>query len=264
MIGSLQAQAYKATGDINYANHAVTQLLGYMGEVEQLQQPNGLFHHTLSAPIFWGRGNGWAAAAMTEVLLSIPEDHPQRAQLLTKYQAMMSALVTYQDTSGMWFQVLDMGSDPRNWVESSCTGMFVFALATGVEKGWLPEEPYKQAALDGWFALGNYVDSLGRVLQVCTGTSQNSDVAYYFGLSHSEVGNFHGQAAVIWAATAIEQMEQLRLKGDINDDGKVDLDDLYVLTDNWLGDEPTADIFPSGGDGIVNFLDFAEFAKDWM
>ncbi len=264
MIGSLQVQAYKSMGDINYANHAVTQLLGYMGEVENLQQSNGLFYHTLSAPIHWGRGNGWAASAMTEVLLGIPEDHPQRAELMTKYQNMMAGLVTYQDASGMWYQVLDMGSDPRNWVESSCTGMFVFALTTGVDQGWLPEEPYKQAALDGWAALEDYVDEQGRVHEVCIGTGASSDVQYYFDRP-TEIGNHHGQAAVIWAATAIERMNSTAdIKGDIDGDEDVDFDDLDILAENWLGDEPSADIFPSGGDGIIDFLDFAEFAQDWL
>jgi unsaturated rhamnogalacturonyl hydrolase len=254
MIGSLQAQAYKSMGDIDYANHAVTQLLGYMGEVENLQQENGLFYHTLSAPIHWGRGNGWAAAAMTEVLSCLPEDDPNRPLLLTKYQAMMSGLVTYQDANGMWYQVLDMSSDPRNWVETSCTGMFVFALTTGVDKGWLPEQPYKQAALDGWAALANFVNANGAVREVCPGTGASSNVADYFNKQRN-TGDAHGQAAVIWAATAIERLNQ---------EADVDYNDLKVLTDNWLGDAPTADIFPSGGDGIVNFLDFAEFAQDWL
>jgi rhamnogalacturonyl hydrolase YesR len=255
MIGSLQAQAYKSMGDIIYANRATVELLGYMGEVEQLQQPNGLFHHTTSVPIHWGRGNGWGAAAMTEVLLAIPEDDPNRPLLLSKYQAMMAGLVNYQDESGMWYQVLDMGSDPRNWVETSCTGMFVFALATGVKQGWLPEVPYKQAALDGWSALENYIDEQGRVHEVCMWVSATPDVNYYFNRAR-EIGNDHGQAAAIWAATAIER---LNCEAEV-----VDFNDLKMLTDNWLGDEPAADIFPLGGDGIINFLDFAELAKDWL
>lgn len=259
MIGSLQAQAYKSTGDPNYIDHAVTQLLGYMGEVEQLQQSNGLFYHALDAPFFWGRGNGWAAAAMTEVLSKLPEDDPNRPTLLTKYQNMMAALVTYQDANGMWYQLLDMGDDPDNWLESSCSGMFVFALATGVEKGWLPEEPYKQAALDGWAALQTYVDEQGRVHEVCTGTWLGSTAQYYFDRPR-EIGNHHGQSAAIWAATAISQLQP---DADLNDDWEVDFYDLKIMVDNWLGCS-TADIAPPGGDGIVNLLDFAELANCWL
>jgi unsaturated rhamnogalacturonyl hydrolase len=266
MIGSLQAQAYKSMDDIVYANRAATQLLGYMGAVENMQQPNGLFYHTLSSPNHWGRGNGWAAAAMTEVLLAIPQDHPQRAQLLGKYQAMMAGLVTYQSAGGMWYQVLNMVSDPRNWPESSCTGMFVFALATGVREEWLPEVPYKKAAFNGWAALAKYVDSQGRALQVCTGTGQSAGVQYYFDRPR-EIGNTHAEAAVIWAAKAmklLEEMEPPIPKGDINGDGNVDFNDLDILADNWLGSEPTVDIAPAGGDGVINFLDLAELAEDWM
>jgi unsaturated rhamnogalacturonyl hydrolase len=256
MIGSLQAQAYKSMGDIIYANRATVQLLGYMGEVENLQQPNGLFHHTTSAPFHWGRGNGWGAAAMTEVLLAIPEDDPNRPSLLSKYQAMMAGLVACQSKSGMWYQVLNMGSDPRDWYETSCTGLFVFALATGVRQGWLPEVPYKKAALDGWAALANYVDSQGRALQVCNWMSHSSGVRYYLDRERDYTGNDHGQLAVIFAATAIKRLSS---EAEV-----VDFDDLKILTDNWLGDEPAADIFPPGGDGVINFLDFAELAQDWL
>jgi rhamnogalacturonyl hydrolase YesR len=263
MIGSLQAQAYKSLGDNIYANRATVQLLGYMGAVVNLQQPNGLFYHTTSAPFHWGRGNGWGAAALTEVLLAIPDDDPNRPLLLTKYQNMMAGLVTCQGPSGMWYQVLNMGSDPRDWEETSCTGLFVFALATGVREGWLPEVPYKKAAFDGWAALANFVDSQGQTLQVCMWMSQSSTVRYYLDRPR-EIGNDHGQLAVIFATTAIKRLEQSELKGDIDGDGDVDFDDLKILADNWLEDYPTADIFPTGGDGIINFLDFAVLAQDWM
>jgi rhamnogalacturonyl hydrolase YesR len=40
----------------------------------------------------------------------------------------------------MWRQLVDDES-PRNWPETSSTGMFTFALVTGVKNGWLPAEP---------------------------------------------------------------------------------------------------------------------------
>jgi len=56
---------------------------------------------------------------------------------------------------------------------------------------------------------------------------------------------------------------------DIDFDGSntVDLTDLlYYMVDNWLetGENMIADIAPLGGDGIINLLDFSEFARHWL
>ncbi|MFB0524639.1 MAG: glycoside hydrolase family 105 protein [Phycisphaerae bacterium] len=167
MVGSLQAQAHKNLQDPKYINNGVTQLLGYIEEVEDLQQPNGLFHHAWDSPFFWGRGNGWAAAAMTETLLTMPFDHPKRSQLLIAYRRMMDGLLQYQHESGMWYQLLDLPDHPDNWFETSSTGMFVFALATGVQQGWLSGQKYKNSAIRGWTALAKFVNKDGQVEQVC-------------------------------------------------------------------------------------------------
>ena len=67
MVGALQIQAYRATGEMVYADRAVDQLLAYC---DVLQQENGLFLHSEDAPHFWGRGNGWAAASMARRIAS--------------------------------------------------------------------------------------------------------------------------------------------------------------------------------------------------
>jgi len=79
MIGSLQIQAYRAMHDAKYADHVATELAAYL---DKLQQPNGLFFHADVSHHFWGRGNGWFAAALAEVLSSLPSDHPKYARLM--------------------------------------------------------------------------------------------------------------------------------------------------------------------------------------
>jgi formylglycine-generating enzyme required for sulfatase activity len=51
---------------------------------------------------------------------------------------------------------------------------------------------------------------------------------------------------------------------DFNNDNQVDLADLTILCQQWLGqNELSADIYPTNGDGIVNFKDFAQLANSW-
>ncbi len=118
MVGSLQVQAYKSTTDIVYLDRAALQLNTYC---EKLQRPNGLFYHRDDAPFFWGRGNGWAAAALTEILLVLPETHEYYKPLFEAYQKMMLTLLDFQGEDGMWHQLLDV---PESYPETSCTGMF--------------------------------------------------------------------------------------------------------------------------------------------
>ena len=69
MVGSLQVQAYKSTSDKVYLDRAALTLKVYC---DSLQKENGLFYHREDVPFYWGRGNGWAAAALTEVLMVLP------------------------------------------------------------------------------------------------------------------------------------------------------------------------------------------------
>ena len=163
MVGTLQAHAYKATGDSKYAYRGIKFILAY---VEKLQQPNGLFIYHQDLPFLWGRGIGWSVGCLTEMLLALPEDHPKRAKLMDVYRKLIEGLVKYQDKSGMWHQVVD---NSNFYLESSGTGMFIFAIATGVKQGWLPEKPYRDVAERGWLALTDYVDSQGLVREVSTG-----------------------------------------------------------------------------------------------
>ncbi len=65
------------------------------------------------------------------------------------YKLMMAALLKYQASDGMWRQLID---HDEAWEESSSSGMFTFALITGVKNGWLDAATYGPAARKGWIA----------------------------------------------------------------------------------------------------------------
>jgi hypothetical protein len=54
------------------------------------------------------------------------------------------------------------------------------------------------------------------------------------------------------------------LLGDFICPDGVEMNDLAVLCEEWLFEEIPADVWPEGGDGIVNFLDWAVFANQWQ
>ncbi len=196
MIGALQAEAWRHTGEHRFLDRAALMASVYLA---RLQQPSGLFHHGPEAPFAWGRGNGWVAAGLAEILSVLPETHPQRAPVLAGYRRMMEALLGYQRQSGLWSQLVDR---LEAWPETSGSAMFAFALLRGVNRGLLPTVPYRAAAVRAWRGLADQVEPDGRLRGVCVGTGQSADAQYY--LDRPVVtGDLHGQAALLWTAAEL-------------------------------------------------------------
>jgi rhamnogalacturonyl hydrolase YesR len=201
MLTMLQLEAYRATGDRKYLDRDAHEMVVYL---DRLQQPNGLFYHAPDVMYFWGRGDGWFAAGMAEMLRTLPADHPDRPRIMSGYKLMMAALLKYQGLDGMWRELID---HPEAWPESSSSAMFSFALITGVKHGWLDAATYAPAARRAWIAVVGYVDQNNDVTQVCTGTGKLDSMQYYLDRKR-ETGNLHGQAPVLWAATALLRDEK--------------------------------------------------------
>jgi rhamnogalacturonyl hydrolase YesR len=201
MLTMLQLEAYRATGDRKYLDRDAHEMVVYL---DKLQQPNGLFFHAPDVKYFWGRGDGWFAAGMAEMLRTLPADHPDRPRILKGYKLMMAALLKYQGADGMWRELIDR---PDAWPESSSSAMFSFALITGVKHGWLDAAAYAPAARKGWIAVTGYIDQNHDVTQICTGTGKLDSMQYYLDRPR-ETGNLHGQAPVLWAAAALLRDEE--------------------------------------------------------
>lgn len=196
MIGALQVQAYRVSGNRVYLDRAALEIKAYL---EKLQQPNGLFHHGEDSPFFWGRGNGWVAAGLAELLSELPEDHPDYTAIMEGYRKMMYALLDYQSESGLWRQLID---HEESWIETSSSAMFGYAFRMGVMNGFLPGSDFKPAYRKAWLALVDYIDDEGRISEVCVGTGKGDNTQYYLDRPR-EKGDFHGQAPVLWLAWAL-------------------------------------------------------------
>jgi rhamnogalacturonyl hydrolase YesR len=196
MITFIQSQAYKVTGNPEYINCAAKEMAMYL---DKLQRPNGLFYHAPDVPFFWGRGNGWMAAGMTELLSVLPVDNPDRPRILAGYCAMMESLKKYQTPSGMWNQLID---DPECWAETSCSAMFAYAMITGGKSGWLKEIDYECCARKAWIALVDYLNEDNDMTNVCIGTNKENSREYYYNRKRN-TGDYHGQAPMLWCAFAL-------------------------------------------------------------
>ena len=196
MITALQTQAYRATGNMTYIDRAAKQMVLYLDEI-QLQ--NGLFHHSPEAPFVWGRGNGWMAAGMAQLLKILPQDNPHREDIMKGYLNMMTTLLLYQAEDGMWRQLID---DKDSWKETSGTAMFTYALIVGVKNGWLDEKSSGVAARKGWLALTSYFNDEDNLTEVCEGTNVADNSKHYLNRPRV-VGDLHGQAPFLWCAAAL-------------------------------------------------------------
>jgi rhamnogalacturonyl hydrolase YesR len=205
MITAVQVQSYRATKDEKYINHAATTMAAYL---DKLQQPNGLFFHAPDSPFYWGRGNGWVAAGMAELLRSLPRNHPQRARIVEGYKKMMASLLKYQSDDGLWRQLIDR---PESWAETSSTGMFTFSMVSGVKNGWLDAKTYGPAARKAWLGLVKHLDKDANVDEVCIGTNKSRQEAgpdldkqlkFYIDRPR-RTGDLHGQAPILWSASAL-------------------------------------------------------------
>jgi len=195
-ITLLQVQAYRATGDSMYLDRAARHMVACLN---RLQRPNGLFYHDPDFPYFFGRGNGWAAVGLTELLLQLPESHPQHARVFEGYLKMMTSLLSYQDDDGLWHQLIDY---KQSYKETSCTAMFTYAFVQGVKRGWLSEDEYGLAVRNSWLALADRVDEQGQLEGVCGDTPPRDSLEYYL-TRPKEKGNAYGQVAMLWCIVVL-------------------------------------------------------------
>ncbi len=179
MVTPLMAKAGAILGDESYYDDVLAQFQGFTA---RLRDPDvGLYHQgwgwhgPQASPGYWGRTNGWAALAMTEVLDTIPSGYPGRDDLLALYQGFVEAIVAHQGLGGMWHQLLNR---PDSYEETSATAMFIYALSQGVQRGWL-DQPYRDTIHRGHAGLSRLISLSGNIDNISPGSSTKSSEEGY-------------------------------------------------------------------------------------
>lgn len=195
------------------------------GETVDESRQDILAGHANKVP--WGRGNGWVALALTEIL-ALLEGWQERAPFspwgrkrdsvkrqgewekqdrrtprdedwectLALYREFAAGIAVVQDDCGMWHQVLDR---PDTYLETSCTAMFVLSLKRGLNRGWL-DESFAAVAERGWNALLKYaLDKEGNVYGVCLGSGCSMEASYYDSIP-THKNDDHGTGIILMAA----------------------------------------------------------------
>ncbi len=111
---------------------------------------------------FWGRGMGWYAAALVDVLDFMPREHPDYAAIAEIFGQVVEGICRWQDSqSGVWYQLLQYDDSfvsakgHRNYLEASASCMFTYALLKGMRLGLLDPAKFSlvaKKAYDGLLA----------------------------------------------------------------------------------------------------------------
>jgi unsaturated rhamnogalacturonyl hydrolase len=106
---------------------------------------------TGQSPNFWGRAVGWYAMALVDSLDFFSPTHPEVEHINEVLRKVADGIVKWQDPkTGLWWQVMDQGDRKGNYQEATASCMFVYTLAKGINRGYLPREKYLPALLKGY------------------------------------------------------------------------------------------------------------------
>jgi unsaturated rhamnogalacturonyl hydrolase len=178
---------------------------------------------------------GWYGMALVDVLDYFPERHPYRDSLIGILNRFANAIAKVQDrNTGLWYDILDKPDEAKNYFEASASSMFVYTLAKGVRKGYLPSS-FARIAQQGYTGIRNKFISVvdgryqlsGTVSVSGLGGKPYRDGSFNYYMSEPVVDNDpKGMGAFIQAAVEMETRRDYGM-------GK----DQVVLLDRYFNNE---------------------------
>ena len=168
---------------------------------------------TGKSPVFWARAIGWYAMAIVDILDYLPKDHSMRDSIIGIFNNLAEGIAVHQDPDSLvWWEVVDQPKSDLNWIESSASCMYVYALAKGVRMGYI-DSVYLETATTGYQGiLDKFVDAttipgFTSISDVCIGTGVGGDYAFYVG--RPKYYNGHAAGAFILASIEMEMIDSI-------------------------------------------------------
>jgi rhamnogalacturonyl hydrolase YesR len=157
----------------------------------------------------WSEGLGWYAVVLVEALGRLPADYPGRAKVLEIYERLAAALKRTQDpATGGWFFIVDKPEKKDNWIDTSGSSMFTYALQRGIDLGVLDRAQFAPVVAAGYRAITSNArmgrDRMIEILSACDGVCVQASYADYVGCrrvvnAKEAVGGF------LWATAIVEK-----------------------------------------------------------
>lgn len=216
----------RSIGDSEYAyDEAVRQIVAYSKTGEQGN--SGLYVHgvyepghgerecrwvnsaTGKSPEVWGEGLGWYALVMVEALETIPQNHKGYKEVKDIFLRLASALKRTQDSAtGGWYQVVDKTDEPDNWIETSGTAMFTYAIQQGINLGILDKKEYEPVVKGGYNLIVNHAkineNGLVNVYEACDGVGVQENYDKYINYKRS-LNAKEAYVGFVWATEIVER-----------------------------------------------------------
>jgi unsaturated rhamnogalacturonyl hydrolase len=193
------------TSDNKYFDDAAKQVINFNKYL--FNENFGLIHHCWYSDInkkgvaFWGRANGWMLLAQVDLLDRLPKNYKLRDTLLALLNGQILGISHYQGSEGLWHQLLDKTD---SYLETSCSAMFIYAIARAVNKGYI-DSRYSSIAEQGWKGILSKIRDDGKIEGICEGTGVSNDLVFYYHRP-TPLNDIHGIGAVLLAGAEILQL----------------------------------------------------------
>jgi len=218
----------KSIGDSGYAfNEAITQITDY--SKTGARGNTGLYVHGVyeaghgdrvcrwadpkggQSPEVWSEGLGWYALVLVEALETVPRSHPRYHELVDIYTRLAAGLKKVQDPkTGGWYQVTDKPQLPDNWLETSGSAMFTYAIQQGINLGLISEKEYGKVVANGYkFITSNATinkHGLVDIVEACDGVGIQDSYEKYINYKKS-LNAKEAYVGFVWATEIVERKQ---------------------------------------------------------